>query len=105
MVAPRDPETGRFKKGVSGNPGGRPAGITALIDSAVGPDDWKDLVAVLLREGKRGDLKAIEILFDRYYGKAIQKIAPTDPTGENPYMGAEVGDLIDLANKISGASK
>lgn len=70
--------SGKFVKGKSGNPGGRPKSdlsITALIDAAVTVEDWQAIVAVQLKRAKKGDYKAIEWLTDRRFGKAIQ---PTD---------------------------
>lgn len=68
--------SGKFIKGKSGNPGGRQKGelsISALIDSAVSETDWMFIVDVLLRMARRGNLKAIEMLMDRRFGKAIQQ--------------------------------
>lgn len=73
MVA-RD-ERGKFTKGQSGNPGGRPKGelsITALIDNAVTEADWQFIIGQLLKQGRRGNLKAIEMLMDRRFGKPTQ---------------------------------
>lgn len=76
-MAIRDPITGKFVKGNSGNPGGRPKGlsITALIDDAVSNADWQAIINILKTKAMRGDLKALEMLLDRRFGKAIQMIA------------------------------
>ena len=75
MVTQRGPD-GKFKKGESGNPGGRPKSelptITALIDAVVTAEDWMFIFDVLLKRARRGDNKAIEMLMDRRFGKAIQ---------------------------------
>jgi hypothetical protein len=74
----KDPVTGKFIKGVSGNPGGRPKdalSITALIDSVVSEADWLFIFETLKKRARRGDIKAIEMLMDRRFGKAVQ---PTD---------------------------
>lgn len=75
-------EKGKFTKGTSGNPGGRPKSelsITALIDDAVTPADWDFIFKQLLKMARRGNLKAIEMLMDRRFGKAQQR---TELTGE-----------------------
>ena len=71
---------GRFKPGISGNPEGKKKdslSVSALIDEAVTPDDWKFIIQQLLKRAKRGDLKAIEMLMDRRFGKALQQIDGT----------------------------
>ncbi len=82
-VADRDPKTGKFIKGNKANPGGRPKGlsITALIDKAVTENDWVEIIEILYTKAKRGDLKAIEMLMDRRFGKATQ---PLTGDGDEP---------------------
>jgi hypothetical protein len=73
---------GKFLKGNSANPGGRPKSdlsITALIDAVVKPSDWEFIITCLKTKARRGDVKAIEMLMDRRFGKAIQQ---TQLTGE-----------------------
>jgi hypothetical protein len=75
-MAARD-ASGKFIKGESGNPGGRPASelsITALIDSAVTREDWDFIIKQLLKQARRGNLKAIEMLMDRRFGKPAQQL-------------------------------
>lgn len=77
MVAQRN-DKGQFVKGESGNPGGRKVAdysITELIDGVVTVDDWKFIFELLKKKARRGDMKAIEMLMDRRFGKSIQ---PTD---------------------------
>jgi hypothetical protein len=77
--------SGKFVAGNKANPGGKikrtDLTITALIDSVVTDDDWKFIIETLLKRARRGDNKAIEMLLDRRFGKAMQ---PTDNkhTGE-----------------------
>lgn len=74
----QDPKTGRFVAGKSGNPGGRPKGITSLIDSAISEADWKELLKIVIDMGRKGNLKAIEMLLDRRWGKPVQSISNGD---------------------------
>ena len=93
-VAKRDPTTGKFVKGESGNPGGRPKGlsITALIDKAICENDWVRIIETLFSKANRGDLKAIEMLMDRRFGKPGQPI-----TGED-------GDKLRIVVTMKGAN-
>lgn len=93
-VAKRDPTTGKFVKGESGNPGGRPKGlsITALIDKAICENDWVRIIETLFSKANRGDLKAIEMLMDRRFGKPGQPITDGD------------GDKLRIVVTMKGAN-
>ena len=63
-----------FKKGQSGNPGGRPKDyVTQAIRQIVGPDDALEMARVLFALAKNGDLKAMEMVMDRVEGKAVAR--------------------------------
>ena len=96
-MAIRDPATGKFVKGTSGNPGGRPKGlsITALIDNAICESDWLFILDVLLRKARRGDVKAIDMLLDRRFGKAMQPITGKD--------GSPLGVVINWSDEDGDA--
>lgn len=74
----------RFKPGVSGNPKGKPKGarhFSTLIREAIqkvaeGDAEPTDILIVkqLAKKAKEGDLKAMDIVFDRVDGKAEQTI-------------------------------
>lgn len=71
----RDPNSGKFVAGNRANPGGRPRTdlvLSALIDEAVTLEDWKFIIGELKKRARRGDLKAIEMLMDRRFGKPVQ---------------------------------
>lgn len=68
---------GRFQKGISGNPGGMKKSefsISALIDKCVTKADWIDMLNAAKIKAKRGDIKCIEWLTDRRFGKPSQPI-------------------------------
>lgn len=72
----------QFKKGVTGNPKGRPRKLPsieeALAETLADDDDGKTALQAildkLLRLAINGDTKAAAILLDRAYGKAKQQI-------------------------------
>lgn len=70
--------SGRFPKGVSGNPGGRPAMDKAVKEMlrAATPGAVKLLVSVMENEGAplKERLDAAKVILDRVYGKASQPI-------------------------------
>lgn len=55
---------GRFAPGVSGNPGGRPAGSGNLIRAQL-TEAWEEIKPVLLEKAKSGDMAAIRIIAER----------------------------------------
>jgi hypothetical protein len=59
---------GRFRKGASGNPAGRHPGsrnkATVILD-ALGGDEARTVLDVVVRRAKEGDMRAAEILLNR----------------------------------------
>jgi len=68
-----------FQKGQSGNPKGRPKklpGLDELLTEVLGDGDAMERVLrKLLSMAEKGNLRAIEIILDRAYGKAKQEVA------------------------------
>lgn len=70
-----------WKKGQTGNPGGRPKKIpeiTKLLAEVLGEEDGMnmahEILKVIRKKALEGDIRAAEVLLDRAYGKATAKI-------------------------------
>ena len=89
MAIPNE-HIGQFKKGVSGNPAGKPKGVehsktrllrllqlvTKVRNPVTGEDEEftiaEQLDMQIIAKARKGDLKAYEILLDRLEGRAKQ---------------------------------
>jgi len=81
-MAAKDIEKHKFKKGQTGNPNGRPKKLPELdklLADVLGEE--KDgltaaeaILKALRLKATKGDVRAAEVLLDRAYGKASQKI-------------------------------
>ena len=81
MPKPENIAPHKFKKGTSGNPKGRPKlpDIKVLLEEVLGEQkDGMTAAEALMKKlrsmGAAGNLKAIEMLLDRAYGKPKQTI-------------------------------
>ncbi len=79
--------SGRFKKGQSGNPGGRPKTLARVQDLArqYTETSIKVLGEIMEDENERGATRiaAIQVLLDRGWGKPLQRIDVSDDKFEN----------------------
>jgi len=85
VAAERDPKTGRFVLGTSGNPNGRgndrQAKLHAML-SAVSVDDAVAIIQAQVAKAKEGNTKAAEFVCDRLFGKAPVSITLLGPDGK-----------------------
>lgn len=80
------PESGKFKPGQSGNPGGRPKKLPELQDlladvlseKSNGISTAEAILRKWIKMAKTGNLKAGELLINYAYGKPTQKMAMDD---------------------------
>lgn len=99
-VAPEDREAGRWKKGVSGNPGGRPTGYAEVVKLARSYTKavMSRLYLIAMRRDNAAGVRAAEIILERGWGKAP---VATDPAGD----AAKAMTLEDSAREIEKANE
>src|SRR5208282_2366897 len=98
-----------WKKGVSGNPGGRPHKLPlteALQRIVQNPKEADKLARGITREGKNGSVKAFKEIADRVEGKVRTHIEVTGPGGEDIKAIIDhklnVGDLVGAIRAVYG---
>lgn len=69
-------EQGRFKPGTSGNPKGRPKGVSlaSMIAEVLTEDSAKKIIGAIIAEAKGGNVKAFQALIERTDGKVPQAV-------------------------------
>lgn len=107
MSDSKDPENstrtgrGRFVKGISGNPGGRPEveGKARKIAQRAGPRAMRRLIQLMRSPNERVAVAAASAILDRAYGKPAQTIsAPNGGALVNINLGSEpIRDAMSAA--------
>lgn len=62
--------------------------------------DWVAIIKQAVRQAKQGDKDARKWLTDYLVGPPVQRVAPTDPTGTNPYQTVTDAELVSLAKIV-----
>jgi N-methylhydantoinase B/oxoprolinase/acetone carboxylase alpha subunit len=79
MPKPENIEPHKFKPGQSGNPKGRPKliDLKEVIKNEVGDEGIAKVIKALMKRAEAGDVRAIQELLDRGYGKAQSHVDHT----------------------------
>lgn len=90
---------GRFRKGVSGNPAGRPRGTgeAAKLRAAI-QNDLPEIIASLVQAARAGDVAAARLLLDR----TLPALRPESMPVALPELG--VGTLVQRAEAAIAAA-
>ncbi len=73
----KPPKDKQFKPGQSGNPNGRPRKLPELdklLSDVFGNDEMEKILQAVYKRALKGDTRAAEIILDRGYGKARERI-------------------------------
>lgn len=93
----RDPKTGRFLKGHSGNPGGRvrTKPITEALEAILANPEYAQAIAdALISRARRGDVTCAREVMDRVEGKVLTRV-------EQDIEFTVVPDPLDLMRKYA----
>ena len=85
-----------FKKGQSGNPGGRPKWkhITEILKSEKNQEKLEEMVDVVFDLALKGDMRAVEYISDRLEGKVATRLSVEKPS-DKPIKVFDIEGLDD----------
>lgn len=103
-----NPDT-QFKPGQSGNPSGRPKDIlTRAVRELVTPEEAKSLAITLLALAHTGDTKAMEMVWNRLEGKAVDRREDAPPgtwTGLDDIPEDAARAVIEASERFTSGSR
>ena len=108
-------QNGRFAPGnkasckANGGNGGRRSRETEhryleLLREAVSEKDFREIVERAIEDAQDGDAQARKVLFDYLLGAPVQRVAPTDPSGEYEWNG-DLGELVGELDQLLDAAR
>jgi hypothetical protein len=98
MANPRPSPATRFRQGQSGNPGGKPKDpFLRALRTRLTDEDAATMLDVLIAMAKSGNLKAIEMLWDRLEGRVVARQEAGDP---GAFTGLEDVPTDELIRRI-----
>lgn len=68
--------------------------------TAIFRDEAPAVARALVREAKRGDVGAAKEVLARVIGPVVQKFAPTNPAGDEPYQPMTPDELVKRLNAL-----
>lgn len=110
MSSERDSKTGQFKKGHRGLGGRKPRSREELyreaFRTAVSVQQWIKIIKKAANDAVHPTQHAARhqartFLANYLIGPPVQKIAPTDPSGENEYAAMSDAQLLALVHHIA----
>lgn len=96
-----------WQKGQSGNPGGRPKDVlTQALRKKLSDDEADGILAIVIRLAKQGDMRAVQLLWDRMEGRALDRKEVGQPGAFDAQQipDDKLRNLLDLAEKRASKS-
>lgn len=75
-----------------------------LLREAVDEKAFREIVKRAIDDAQAGDAQARKVLFDYLLGAPVQRVAPTDPSGEYEWNG-DLGELVNELDQLLDAAR